>query len=279
MDEPKRPSDIILIRHGQSEANLIHDAQKQGKHIVNYGDFHNRHDSEYRLSPQGIEQAKSAGEFLLKNCLKEGEPVRFLVSPYNRTMETAVNLGLSNNWEFRDEIREREWAEASVLSPEDRREKYETNERLKEMSYYYWRPPGGESIADVIHNRVRLILSTIYRENVGEKVIMVTHGEFIWAMRSYLERLHPNEFNVQDKDPNYKISNCFILHYSRHNPAKPEQADHFEWRRGVCPWDSSRSWQGGAWTHRPIRRRSVSAEQMRTWYEPFKPLDTKLGND
>jgi broad specificity phosphatase PhoE len=274
MSEPNRPSDIILVRHGQSEANIIHEAQKVGKKVKSYRAFHERHDSEYRLSANGIEQAKKAGGFMLEHCVSSYEDTRYLVSPYNRAMETAVQLGISDNWEIRDEIREREWAEASSLSPEERREKYEANERLKEMSYYYWRTPGGESIADVVHNRVRLIIDTIYRENAGQKVVMVTHGEFIWAMRTFLERLHPIEFNEQDRNSAYKISNCFVLHYSRKNPDNGELADHFEWRRGICPWDSNRSWSQGEWTSTPIRRRSVTTQDMKKWYEPFTPLDT-----
>ena len=230
MTEPKRPVEIVLVRHGESEANVVHNLAKKGILKIYSQDFINRHDSEYRLSKNGITQAKSAGKFIKQQITSYKTPTRFLTSPYNRTMETAVNLNVSDSWEVRDEIREREWAEASNLSPEERRNKYEINESLRQMSYYYWRAPGGESIADVVHNRVRLIIETIYRENAGERALLVTHGEFIWAMRFFLERLHPIEFNNQDSDPQYKISNCFVLQYSRRNPKTCDLSDHSSWR-------------------------------------------------
>lgn len=272
MADLERPTDLILVRHGQSEANVVQKGFKEGKDIRTK-EFHGRHDSEFRLSKRGIKQAKAAGAFIKSNFLDTDYwPDRFLCSPLNRTMETAIEMGISDEWEFRDELREREWAEVSLLSPQERREVYQHNEKLRQMSYYYWRPPGGESIADVVTNRTKPLLSTLYRENRGNSVIMVTHGEFIWAMRCHLERLHPIEFNIQDKDPAYKLPNCVLIHYSRRHPESGELNDRFMWRRVICPWDDKQSWNDGQWLELPLQRRAVTSSQMRKWFERAKPL-------
>lgn len=273
MADVQKPLDIIMVRHGESEGNVINRRLKKGEQTDLPEEYKNRHESLLRLSTLGKKQAKATGEWLKKNVLKNAKyPFRFMVSPYNRTMETAYLLGISKEWEPRTEIREREWAHMAYLSPVERRQLYEADERLREMSYYFWTPPGGESIARMIDNRVRSVINTIYRENPGQGVIMVTHGEFMWGARALMEKLHPLEFNEQDKDPAFHISNTMVIQYSRKDPKTGKLADHFEWRLAVCPWDASRSWDKGEWVHINSGRRKVGASQLKAWYEQTVPL-------
>lgn len=267
-----KPLDIVMVRHGESEGNVINHRVKNGEELDVPG-YRDRHESLLRLSPRGIEQARIAGGWVLNNVLEMADyPFRFMVSPYNRTMETAVQMNASPVWEPRVEIREREWAHMAYLSPVERRQLYEADERLREMSYYFWTPPGGESIARMIDSRARAMIDTIYRENAGQGVIMVTHGEFMWGVRALMEKLHPLEFNEQDKDRAYHIPNCMVIQYSRRHPETGEEGEHFTWRRAVCPWDNGESWLEGQWVNVPAGRRKVSSEQMSEWYEQTTPL-------
>jgi broad specificity phosphatase PhoE len=51
------------------------------------------------------------------------------------------------------------------------------------------RPPGGESLADVV-GRVHMFLDVLFRDRIGQKVLVVTHGGTIRCFRFALERWH-----------------------------------------------------------------------------------------
>ena len=52
---------------------------------------------------------------------------------------------------------------------------------------FFARPPGGESLADVV-GRVHTFLNTLFRDRAGQKVMVVTHGGTIRCFRFALER-------------------------------------------------------------------------------------------
>lgn len=52
---------------------------------------------------------------------------------------------------------------------------------------FFARPPGGESLADVAQ-RVYLFLGTLFRDRVGARVLVVSHGGTMWMFRYLLER-------------------------------------------------------------------------------------------
>jgi hypothetical protein len=95
----------------------------------------------------------------------------------------------------------------------------------------------------------------MHREMDGQTFIGVTHGETIEVGRVILERLLIPEWLEQEKDPDYKLSNCQILHYTRIDPETGQDAGRLLWRRSVCPWVESKSWQDGDWQHFDIDRR------------------------
>ena len=73
-----RPKRIILVRHGNSEANNNYDILQ---HVP---------DNKVHLSEKCIQQAKDAGK-RLKQLLGE-ESIQFYASPYARTIETYENI-------------------------------------------------------------------------------------------------------------------------------------------------------------------------------------------
>ena len=61
------------------------------------------------------------------------------------------------------------------------------NEYWHTFGGFFARPPGGESLADVV-GRVHTFLNTLFRDRAGQKVMVVTHGGTIRCFRFALER-------------------------------------------------------------------------------------------
>lgn len=205
------PRNLFLVRHGQSEANVMQKASKSGDQSLYTEETMTVPDRSWRLTELGVQQARVAGEWIAgQDCTFD----RAIVSPYVRTRETAGTLGLDVRWEENRAIRERSWGEIGSMSKQEFRWQYPNNALYRDRDPLYWAPPAGESIEDVAENRVRNILSTLHRENARENVIMVTHGEFMWATRLVLERWSDEEFLARDEDKSQTIHNCTVLQYS-----------------------------------------------------------------
>ncbi len=252
------PEDLVLVRHGESEANIIQKQRKEMRDAAAPDGFFDRHDSQMRLSLLGVEQADATGEWL-RSEFPDGFD-RYYVSSLMRTVETAGRLAINGNWDIDDRWRERDWGEYGVLSDTEQQDRYDLSRKLKKQSKWYWCPPGGESLATGVRLRFEDILETMHRELAGKKVIAVTHGETMEVARFVLERLLPEEWQRQEQDEAFKLSNCQILHYTRTNPSTGEQSSRLEWRRSVCAWDESRSWDAGNWVH--IERHRYNDEEL-----------------
>ncbi len=263
------PSDLVLIRHGQTEANVI---QGRIKSDIGYEipeGFMDRHDSNMVLTPLGTEQAQAAGLWL-RNEFKTGFD-NYYVSSLTRTIQTAGNLALGGDWIIDDRLRERDWGEFGTLSRKDQLNLYELSSRMKEQNKWYWCPPGGESLGTGVRLRWERMLNTMHREMDNKTYIGVTHGETMEVGRVILERLLIPEWLEQQDDPEYKMNNCQILHYTRNDPDTGEDAGRLLWRRSICPWDETKSWRGGEWQKLEIDRR-FNDEQLLGMVALHEPL-------
>lgn len=228
------PQDLVLIRHGQSEANVRQRASRKGDNSLFTEDLVTVPDRSWRLTEMGATQARSIG-YYLKEQFPQGFD-RYIVSPFIRTRETAANLGLSRaDWEENRIIRERSWGEVDGLSVADFKELYPYNARLKEIDPIYWAPPAGESLASVAENRVSNFLRGLSRDSSGARVLAVTHGDFILSSRLLIEQWSDEEFLKMDADESQRTRNCIMVHYSRRNPETGKLADRFRWVRLSYP--------------------------------------------
>jgi broad specificity phosphatase PhoE len=239
------PEDFVMVRHGQSEANIVQKLWKADPQAQAPEGFFDRHDSRMRLSGLGITQAERTGEWLHAEFPNGFD--RYYTSPLARTVETAGRLALGGTWNIDDRWRERDWGEYGVLNDSEQETQFAISKRLRGQSKWYWCPPGGESLATGVRLRFEDILETMHRELDGKKVIAVTHGETMETARVVLERLLPEVWQEQERDGAYRMSNCQVLHYTRKNPETGEISKRLEWRRSVCAWGNDNSWSEGAW--------------------------------
>jgi broad specificity phosphatase PhoE len=134
-----------------------------------------------------------------------------------------------------------------MLTEKQKAKRYPEAAVARELSEWYWQPPGGESKATGVRSRNEDILGTLHRESNGEAVLAVTHGGSMRVWQFILERHTPTSWEIMDKDKAFKMENCMILHYSRRNPFNGEIARKLTWLRAICPCDETKSWNNGEW--------------------------------
>lgn len=239
------PEHLVLVRHGESEANIVQKMLRNDPDATAPEGFYDRHDRWTRLSALGQHQAIKAGHFILEHFRSDFD--RYYVSSLSRTIETAGLLAISGKWQIDDRWRERDWGEYGRLNDAEREAIMPQSKKIHGLSKWDWCPPGGESLATGVTLRFRSILDSLHREMDRKKVIAVTHGEMIEVARATLERLTPEEWMEQEKDPNYKLPNGVIVHYSRRSPDNA-LGSKIAWRRVICPWNPLKSWNDGKWT-------------------------------
>jgi broad specificity phosphatase PhoE len=261
------PEDLVLVRHGHSEGNLAVDKSKQGDDSLYTQEFREIPGHRWRLTPEGVEQAKTAGKWIVEN-FPDGF-FRYYVSSYVRTKETAANLGLPDaEWRIDPRLRERDWGDINAVPRSEFEELYSQNAKMKKIDSLYWRPPGGESIADV-RLRIRNIFDTIHRECADRQVLIVTHGETMWATRAQLEYMQDEEWVEADKDPKQKLLNAHVIHYSRKDPSTGVIAKNMNWVRRICPYalGTDTGWL-------PINRRIFTNNELLEQVESVGPAIT-----
>ena len=91
-------------------------------------------------------------------------------------------------------LRERSWGEINTITKDEFKNNYARNWMFKNTDPLYWRPPAGESIADVAENRVHNLLTSLNRKSDAESVVMVSHGDLMLALMLTLEDLSDEEF-------------------------------------------------------------------------------------
>jgi NAD+ kinase len=235
------PRDLVLVRHGESEGNVASHRSWMGDHSLFTPEFKGRHSSTWRLTDRGIEQARAAGTWIRANIGPTFD--RYYTSEYARAQETAVLLDLPSAIWYREYyLRERDWGELDRISHQERDDRFAEAVARREVDGFYWRPPNGESLAEV-SLRVDRVLSTLSRECAEKRVIVVCHGEVMWVMRVRLERMSQRRFRELElsTDPRDRVHNCQILHYTRMDPGTGRLLPYYDWMRSVCPWDDERS--------------------------------------
>ena len=256
------PLEIVFVRHGQSEANVVHKLDKEGTENPHLEMVNHRPDWKQRLSPTGIQQAQKARQWIDANLGGVDSFDARYVSPFLRTRETAAHLGGPEvgEWTIDDRVAERSWGVYGTVARAEQRSQFPLTAQLQEATPWYVRFDGGESMPDV-YGRFRDFQGTLHREQGEARVIVVSHGDFMNVVRYGVERMRPEQWEAMDKNPDYTIRNCSVLHYSRVNPEDPTDVrDKIQWRRMIYPDAVEQSPDGGAWVELPKRQRFTGAE-------------------
>jgi 2,3-bisphosphoglycerate-dependent phosphoglycerate mutase len=167
--------ELILVRHGQSEGNVA--AEAADRDSLPEIDVPAR-DPDVVLSETGRGQATAVGRWIAE--LPEDErPGIVWTSPYRRARETAeIALdvcGLELDFRVDERLRDRDMGITDALTAAGIRERYpEEADRRSWLGKFYYRPPGGESWADVAF-RVRSVLTDLGSTERESRVLITAH--------------------------------------------------------------------------------------------------------
>lgn len=230
------PIDLVLVRHGESEGNLAKRRHEKGDPSLYTNAFLQRHTASWRLVQKGRVQARLAGGWINAYL---GKFDCYYTSEYARAMETAGLLELPGaEWLCDFYITERDWGDLDKICPEEREQRFGEAIARRDTEPFFWSPPNGESFKDLCL-RVDRFLDTLHRGCFDKRVIVVCHGEVMWAFRVRLERMSQVRFRELhlSKDPLDRIHNCQIIHYTRRDPDTLKLAPYANWMRMIRPTD------------------------------------------
>lgn len=230
------PKNLFLVRHGESIGNAARRNYEREADEEAFSKIMDSHESQYYLTEEGIEQAKKAGVWLKDNGFVDF--YRMLVSSNVRTLQTAAFLDLPNaQWSEDFNLRERDSGLFDTLLPSEKKVSYHVEQKFEHLQPFYYRPPQGESVADVCQ-RIKLVLDTLARECDGQNVIIVCHGHIMRSFKIVLERMTVEKANdfLSTQEDYGRVPNCSILHYTRDNPYVPQDiSTRFDWVRMIRP--------------------------------------------
>lgn len=208
------PETLTLVRHGESLGNIAN-AEAYATNADRLDLSVN--DPSVELSDLGVRQAQALGARLAE-LGPDRRPTVAVVSSYVRARQTADHVleaaGLTDVVRVADErLRDREQGILDRLTGRGIRAEFPAEaDRRDYLGKFWYRPPGGESWADVAL-RMRAVLRDICTDYADERVLVVTHDVPILLARYILEGLTPDETVALSR----QIVNCGMTTYQRGN--------------------------------------------------------------
>ena len=234
------PSELVLVRHGESRGNVADRAAREAGALRL--DLEMR-DADMPLSDLGTLQAEALGRHLAASAPDE-RPTSVFSSPYERAAATArvaaSAAGLGDAVELDERLRERELGAFDGMTGEGiRRLHPEEAGRRRWLGKFYYRPPGGESWADVVQRVRQFMLNLTVDPTTSDRIWVFTHQAVILAFRVALEQ--STEQQILDVDRSQPIPNCSMTRYrSEDGRWRLEAFADVEPLRGLAPTTQER---------------------------------------
>jgi 2,3-bisphosphoglycerate-dependent phosphoglycerate mutase len=209
------PDRLWIVRHGESAGNVAWQAALAARSaVIDVAD----RDIDVKLSARGEQQARAVGRWFAGKPAHERPNVLFS-SPYLRARRTAELMreegGISAPHVphcVDERLREKEFGILDRLTAHGIRERHpELAELRRHLGKFYFRPPGGESWADVIL-RLRSVLDTISLHHCRERVLIVAHQVVVLCLRYLLENLDEEQILTIDREAD--VANCSVTEYA-----------------------------------------------------------------
>ena len=213
MAQAPGPSALWVVRHGESQGNVADaHAQDSGAGRLEL----DVRDPDVPLSDAGEEQADALGRWLGELDPAQ-RPTTVLSSPFARAAVTAERAiaasGLDLTIRYDERLRERDFGAFDGMTREGIRDEYPDEARRRDLlGKFYYRPPGGESWADVAL-RIRSLLATEALRHDGERLICFSHQAVVMVFRYVVEELA--ESQLLEIDRGEQVANTSVTRYER----------------------------------------------------------------
>jgi broad specificity phosphatase PhoE len=212
----KRPALLVIVRHAESARNQakkgsVYFADDAARRVVR-----GTPDHQIELTEDGFKQAAQTGAAIRDRF---GVFDYVYTSGYARTVQTADGILAAYLAEERERmrvrmnlfIRERDPGYAYDMTTDEAEAAFPwLSEYWQTFGGFFARPPGGESLADVV-GRVHTFLDSLFRDRAGMKILVVTHGGTIRCLRFALERW--NYQRAEKWPPGQSPANCGVTVY------------------------------------------------------------------
>lgn len=227
------PARLVLVRHGESDANIINRRLKIDVNDEYPAGFSAIPDREIRLSDTGRAQAGDTGRWL-REQYPEGFDVIY-TSDHTRAKETAAHLCIAAGWEdaairIDPLVGERNWGRFSTLDGAAR----QSILQLRSRDPLHAPMPDGESLLETRH-RSRELLDRCARHFAGKRVLVISHGEFIealWAEVAHMNTERQIDFFSSEKG---NIRNGQVVEFSSQQPTDSQPSPRLQWIRSSSP--------------------------------------------
>ena len=191
---------LILVRHGQSEGNVA--AEAADRDALERIDVPAR-DPDVVLSDLGRDQAEAVGRWL-GSLPKDERPEGLWTSPSRRARQTAEiavgAAGLDIPRRVDERLRDRDMGITDKLTGAGIRAAYpEEAERREWIGKFYYRPPGGESWADVAM-RVRAVLTDLANTEKHDRILVTGHDVVLLLFCYVAEALDEEQVLARARD-------------------------------------------------------------------------------
>ncbi len=173
---------LVLLRHGESEWN------KENK-FTGFTDVD--------LSDKGVDEARQAGRLLKEKNIQLDYLFTSTLKRAYRTAALALEAKGQTVPETRhDDLRERDYGDLTGLNKDEMRKKYGEEQVHIWRRSYDVKPPGGESLEDVVKR-----VTPYYKSHIeplvkqGKNVLLAAHGNTLRAMLIILGEYTPETIN------------------------------------------------------------------------------------
>ncbi|HEX8080252.1 MAG TPA: histidine phosphatase family protein [Jatrophihabitans sp.] len=181
-------TELILVRHGESVGNVAREeAESTGALSISMP----VRDADVPLSELGVLQARAVGRWLAEDPGRRPDAV--WTSPYLRARHTArtalAELADPPALRQDERIRDRELGVLDLLTKRGVGDRFPAEaQRRSWLGKFYYRPPGGESWADLVL-RIRSFLADLERGPGQGRHLIVSHDAVILLFRYVCEQL------------------------------------------------------------------------------------------
>lgn len=212
----RKPQFLLLVRHGESQANAAIAAGTDELYYNVPGS-----DREVALTELGMTQALEAGHKLSRFLSLRGQISKIWLSPFRRIRQTIDQiesaLGYKTARKEDERLSKRSYGlfwnltykGVALLHPEEQA-------KFNQQGVLDYRPPGGENYPDLFERIQRFIDEELNQE--GGNVLIGAHSVVILTFQRLLEGLPDSE--VVRRYENVELENGHLRAYVRYAPSE-----------------------------------------------------------